>query len=89
MNKELIQAIKLYYPLLSTLNEEGCESIIESYAYLAYNGILNLDQFQSMLSGLIKNQVLINNNNVISKGKEFNNYIAALFPVWQKLGVIK
>ena len=87
MNKEIIQAIKLYYPLLSTLNEG--ESIIESYAYLAYNGILNLDQFHSMINGLIKNNVIVNKGNVITKGSDFDGYIKALTPVWTKLGVIK
>lgn len=87
MNNEMIQAIKLYYPLLSTLNES--ESIIESYAYLGYNGILNLDQFKSMLGGLIKNNVIINRGNLITKGSDFDAYLKALTPVWTKLGVIK
>lgn len=83
MNKATLQVLDLYRPLLETLNEVN--GIPEGHAYIVYNSILNLDQFNSMISGLKKQKIITVKGHYIEKTEKFNEYFAMLAPIYQKI----
>jgi hypothetical protein len=87
MNSEIlkqIKVIKLYNVLLQTLEEVGTDGlggIPSGHAYMAYSGMLNVDQFQMMLNGLQKQNVINVKRDFITMGKDFHQ----AFDSYQKL----
>lgn len=93
---QTVAAVKYCLVLLETLEElDGVAersnmflgSIPEGYAYTAYMGKMNLDQFFGLLSGLTKVGAITRRDNLISKGPEFASVIKAykdLSNTWDK-----
>lgn len=88
MNTATLKIIMLYIPLLETLNEVNGTSlggIPEGHAFMIYNSLLTLDQFKSMLQGLINQRVIIVKGYLITQGPEFQKYLEAIKPVAEKM----
>lgn len=88
MTPAMLKVITLYRPLLETLNEIDC-GIPEGHAYMVYNQLLNLDQFQSMLNGLKNQNVISVKGHYITKGNDFAKYFETLASIYKKLDLMK
>ena len=88
MNKDMIRVVLLYRPILETLNELDC-GIPAGHAYMAYNSILNIDQFNAMINGLKNQKIVTVKGHLIEKTEKFNEYFKVLKSVYQKIDALK
>lgn len=56
---------------------------------MVYNSLLNLDQFQSMLNGLMRQNVIKVTSHFITKGSDFDKYMNTLAPIYLKIDAMK
>lgn len=90
MTPQQLKVIQLYRPLLETLAEsDDFGGIPESLAFIGYDGLLSLDSFQKMLSGLKTTKVINITHHLITKGESFETYLNAFKPIYSKLDAIK
>jgi hypothetical protein len=77
MTKEIINQVKAvkYCLVLLELLEEIESGIPESHAYMAFMQVMDLNTFQSMMSGLKKVKAIESNNFFITRGNEFKETI--------------
>jgi hypothetical protein len=75
-----IKVIKLYNVLLETLEDMGTDGlggIPSGHAYMAYSGMLNIDQYQSLLRGLQNVKAINVTNHFITQGEKFSELLTA------------
>jgi hypothetical protein len=79
--RQTMKAVKLSLVLLETIDDlsgdDSMGGIPEGHAYMAFMGILDLDQFQGLLSGLKKTEAIKSNNHFLTKGKAFDKVVAS------------
>ena len=75
-----IKVIKLYNVLLETLEDMGTDGlggIPSGHAYMAYSGMLDLDQYQTLLRGLQNVRAINVTNHFITQGEKFSELLTA------------
>jgi hypothetical protein len=77
MTKEIINQVKAvkYCLVLLELLEEIESGIPEGHAYMAFMQVMDLNTFQSMMTGLKKVKAIESNNFFITRGNEFKETI--------------
>ena len=79
--RNTIKAVKLANVLLETLeevsNDSGLGGLPEGHAYMVLSSMLNLDEFQNLLSGLKKVNAIESKHHFITKGSDFTRVLTA------------
>jgi hypothetical protein len=85
--RQTMAVVKLSNVVLETLADDGIDGIPESYPYMAMQSMLNLDQYQSLLNGMVKQKAIKISGHYITKGPNFDEYYErckSLEQLWDK-----